>query len=352
MILKALKYCILFFLLCNIPSYLLAYFGGGLGSLSSYTSSLLLITFYFLVKKKSSPLIPFFLLGIFYFLISSINYNQIDLNNYFIKEFIRVMIVIVCGAEVLHKSNSKDIYIIVLIGAISVIVNAFIFPLANANFYPTYGRYSGFYLNPNYAGSICLIGYALAYSFKGTWKMIGLAIFTLAGILTFSRTFIIIWLVISTFAIINNKKNLLIPVIGILVLVFIFAVSDKLTLNTERFDALESIFSSSKTNTKVIKEDSRIDTWAIYYDSIFDRPFLGNGFESFQRKQPGLPGVHNSYLMVIGEAGILPFIILIGIYFFLLKRTIKYFKSYPEYFFLTCVLILSLLANHGYFNNF
>ena len=352
MILNALKFLILFFLLCNIPGYMLAYFGAGLGSLSSYISSLLLLAYYFLVKERNSALYPFVLLGLSYFLISAINYDRVDLNNYFIKEFIRTMIVIFCGAEVLFKTNSKDIYFIVLIGAISVIINAFVFPLANANFYPTYGRYSGFYLNPNYAGSICLIGYALSYSFRDIWKMIGLAVFTLAGILTFSRTFIIIWLVISTFAIINDKKNLLIPAIGALVLVLVFTFSDILTLNRERFDALESVFSNSQTQTTTITKDSRIQTWAKYYDLIFDKPFLGNGFESFQKKKAGFPGVHNSYLMVIGEAGIFPFLILIGIYFFLLKKTTQYFKSYPEYFFLTSVLILSLSANHGYFDNF
>jgi len=352
MLLRLIKYTILFLILCNIPSYLLAYFGSSLGSLASYASSLLLLGFFALVKEKHKPLFPFIALGLLYFLLSSINYTEIDEDNYFIKEYIRFMVVVLCGIEVAYKTSAKEVYYIVLIGAISVIINASVFPLANANYYPTYGRYSGFYLNPNFAGSVCLIGYALSYYMKRKWKLIGQIIFTLAGILTFSRTFIVIWLLISIFAIVNDKKNLVIPAIGAFVLLLVFTFSSKLALNTDRFNALQSIFTEEQTKTEVINRDSRTETWSLYYDMIFDRPFLGHGFMKFQRRTNNYPGVHNSYLMVIGEAGILPFLVMLGIYGHLLVTSFSFFKSHPEYFYLTCVLVLALMGNHGYFNNF
>jgi len=229
-----------------MPSYLLAYFGSSLGSISSYASSFLLVVYYFLSKEKHELLLPFILFGILYYTLSGLNYSGPD-TEFFFKDFIRFMIVAVCAVDLLYKTNNKDIYLILLIGALSIIINAVVFPLANANFYPTYGRFSGFYLNPNFAGSICLIGYALSYSMSNKWlRLSGQLIFTLAGILTFSRSFIVIWLLINIFAIYHNRKNLIAPAIGALVLILLFAVSSFLTLNTARFSALKSIFSEDQ----------------------------------------------------------------------------------------------------------
>lgn len=349
-----IKYITLFLFFCNIPSYLLAYFGGGLGSLSSYLSSIIILAYFFLSKEKNKLLLPFILLGILYYMLSGLNYSEpIYGIEFFIKDFIRFMIVVLFAGEFLYKTSNKDIYIILLIGATSIVINAVIFPLANANFYPTYGRFSGFYLNPNFAGSICLIGYALSYVIPNkVLKLGGQMLFTLAGILTFSRSFIVIWLLLNIIAIYNNKKNMLAPAIGALVLLLVFTVSSMLTLNTDRFKALQSIFGEEKVQTRTIQEDSRTDTWALYTDLILDRPFLGNGYESFKTKLSGLPGVHNSFLLVIGEAGILPFLLMLGIYSYLLLKGIQKFKQHPEYLYITVVLIMSLMVGHGYFDNY
>ena len=347
-----LRYIILFLILCNMPSYLLAYFGSTLGSLSSYASSLLLLAYYFLSREKHELIFPFILLGILYYTLSGLNFSEIDPEWYF-KDFIRFMIVVVCAGDLLYKTNNKDIYMILVIGALSIIINAVIFPLANANFYPTYGRFSGFYLNPNFAGSICLIGFALSYSMGNKWfRLGGQLIFTLAGILTFSRSFIVIWLLINIIAIYHNRKNVIAPAIGALVLVVLFAVSSFLTLNTARFSALKSIFNDEQIQSETIQKDSRTGTWALYTDIIFDKPIWGNGYEYMQKKLPGLPGVHNTFLMVLGEAGIIPFLLIVGIYIFLLIRSYSLFRSNPEYFYLSCVLTISLMVGHTYFSNY
>src|SRR5690606_5933882 len=148
-----IKYITLFLFFCNMPSYLLAYFGGGIGSLSSYLSSIIILVYFFLSKEKNKLLLPFIFLGILFYMLSSLNYSGPNEDvEFLIKDFIRFMIVVLFAGEFLHKTTNKDIYIILLIGAASIVINAIIFPLANANFYPTYGRFSGFYLNPNFAG--------------------------------------------------------------------------------------------------------------------------------------------------------------------------------------------------------
>lgn len=351
---KIIKWFALFLLLCNIPSYMLAYFGPTLGSITSYLSSLLLIGFYFFVKDKGKPLFPFVYLGLLYYCIASFNYTFVDVNNDFLKELIRFMVVVLCGAEVVRNSSYKELHYFFLFGALTIILHAFLFPSAQAgSFQENYGRFSGFYLNPNFAGSICLIGFAISFSMANKkLRILGQLVFTLAGILTLSRTFIVIWVLINFFAILQNKKNLLLPMLGMVVLIMIFTFSDSLTLNTERFSALKSLFGSEQVDTRTISDDSRTHTWSLYFDKIRDKPILGNGYLKFSTKRYGPPGVHNSFLLVFGEAGIVPFLIMLGIYGFLLFKSFRNFKSRPELFYISLVISLSLMASHGYFSNY
>lgn len=348
----ALRYLILFLILCNIPSYLLAYFGSTAGSISSYLSSLLIVVYFFLDIRRGKILLPFFLLGFTYFLFSGINYQDTD-EIYLLKEFIRFSIVVIGLPPLLRKTSANELYYLFLIGGFSILINAFIFPTANIKFTENYGRFSGFYLNPNFAGIICIVGIALSYKIKSQWLRIGgQLLLTLAGLLTFSRTFLVIWILLNIFAIYRDRKNLTTPLFGFVALILIFTFSSKLTLNTSRFEALESIFSDGPTKTEALEEDSRTATWAIYYDRIAERPILGHGFMEFQKKYNGHPGVHNSYLMIIGESGFIPFLILVFLYLYILLRALKNFKSHPEYFFLIVVLMLAMSTGHQYFFNY
>ncbi len=333
---------------------MLAYFSPTLGTLSSYFASLLLVVFFVFIKEKHKPLLPFIFLGLLYFSLGSLNYTHEDIDNRFVKELLRFMIVVTCGAEVARNTKRTEIYYILAFGALTVIINAFVFPTAQVEaFGENYGRFSGFYLNPNLAGSICLIGFAISFSIsRSNLRLIGQFIFTLAGILTFSRTFIVVWVLINFFAILQNKKNILLPLVGLSVLILVFTFSDNLTLNTKRFSALKSVFGDEQVHTKTIKEDSRDKTWALYFDMIMDKPLLGNGYLKLSTKYRGLPGVHNSFLMIWGEAGIIPFILMLGIYSYLLAKSFAIFKTRPELFYISLVLFLALMTGHGYFSNF
>ena len=343
-----IRLAILVLILWNIPSYMLVFWGSTLGSITSYATSLFLLLFFFLAKPKHKLLLPFIYLGVLFYTFASLNFSN-EMEDVFIKEFLRFMILVVCAGEVFHRTTKKELYIILGIGALSIIVNALIFPTANADFNPTYGRFSGFYLNPNYAGAVCIIGYAISFSMKNKWlRIIGQLTFTLAGILTFSRTFIVIWLVLSAIAIYQNKRNLVAPVIGALVLIFVFAFSGKLTLNKDRFKALSSIFMKGPVESSTITHDGRAATWGIYTGMIMDKPLFGNGFNKLRSRDYGGPGVHNSYLMILGEAGIIPFLIFIGIYIHLFIQALKNFKTHPEYFYIIVTLLLALSTGHGY----
>lgn len=281
---KIFKILILILILWNFPSYLRAYISPALGSIASYATTLLLFAYYFLANNKKRIPKVFVLLTILYFLISGLNpiYGVLEID--IIKELIRSLAIVLFSAQILGDTKPKTIYYILLIGALSIIINAVIFPTANANFYASYGRYSGFYLNPNFAGSICVIGYALSYLIdKLSIRLAGQFILTLAGILTFSRTFILIWLLINIVAIVRSKKNLVTPLAGLGALVLLFSISSALSLNKERFSAFSSIFEKDKSvQTKTIEKDSRTETWALYTNFILEKPIFGNGYYFFK----------------------------------------------------------------------
>ncbi|WP_158306092.1 O-antigen ligase family protein [Maribacter sp. HTCC2170] len=263
------------------------------------------------------------------------------------------MILVVCAPEVLKRTKHRDIFYLALVGAFSVVVNAMVFPESNMIHGLVIGRYSGFYLNPNSAGTVCLIGFALSYSIKSIkWRYMGQFAFTLAGLLTLSRTFIVVWLLINIFAIYRQKRNVWVPFIGAAVLVLVLTFTDRTIFAADRFEALSSFFDEGPVKTKTIKHDSRTATWAQYYPLISEKPLLGHGFGSFQTKENNLPGAHNGFLLVIGEAGIIPFFLFLGVYIYLLVCSLKIFKQYPEILYMCLVLILALMASHTYFTSY
>ncbi|MEZ4970189.1 MAG: hypothetical protein R2814_11160 [Flavobacteriaceae bacterium] len=231
-ILKCIRITLLVLILWNVPTFLLHYISPSLASLCSYLTSALFIAYFVLAPKNVTLTYPFIILGLLYFTISSLNYHFVDVDNFFIKEFLRLMIVVTFGASIVGQTNTKELYIIILLGTISIIINALVFPEMSINI----GRAAGFYLNANTAGAICIIGYGFSYGIKEkNLSIIGQMVFTLAGILTFSRTFIVIWLFLNLIAIYRSKKNMLAPIIGIIALIFIFTFADELTLNKHRF---------------------------------------------------------------------------------------------------------------------
>ena len=347
-----LKIFLLCMILWNIPSYTLAYWNPLLASILSYASTLLMMFYFFTIRPKHRLLLPFIILGILYFTFSSFNLSN-ESETEFLKSFLRFMILVVCAVEILQRTTKEELFYILLIGALSVIINGVLFPNVTPNENPTYGRFSGFYLNPNYAAYPCLFGLVLSYYVKANFKIKVAAqlLFTLAGILTFSRTFIVIWLILNAIAVYRSRRNLITPIVGALVLILIFTFSDRLTLNTERFTALTSIFDSGEVQTRTLTRDSRSSTWAFYYDRILNEPIIGNGYMKMQSKKYG-PGIHNTYLTVLGEAGIIPFIVMILIYMTMLIKSILLFRRKPEFLMMTIVIALALMVGHTYFTYF
>ncbi len=335
---KILRYIISILLVCNIPGVILLNFGDSMGSLFSYLT-LSLLLFFYAINTKHALLWPFIIFAVLYYVISGLVYVPDE--KYYYIDFIKYLIIIVCGTELARRTSVKELFILFIIACSSIFINAFFFPM-------DYGRYSGFFLDPNAAGFACLIGVILTFSIKkDKWKYISLLFFTFCGALTFSRTFILLWVIIILISTFQNRKNVSIFVAGFLAIFLLLSISSTLSLNTDRLNLLDSAFGEGKINSSV-NNDSRTETWSNYYDLIFDSPIVGNGYESFKSDNIYEVGVHNNYLRVIGESGIIPFLIFVGIYLYMLFKSFKTFKTKPYECLLAIGLVIVGLTNHNF----
>ncbi|WP_316811950.1 O-antigen ligase family protein [Pedobacter heparinus] len=346
---KMLKRFILLLILCNLPGYSLVQSGATLGSLLSYSTFLAIIAYYFLAEKEK-PVIQFVILGIGFSLISLLVDAQYS--DTFLVTFTKYLIVIIMLPSLIKDLKPEEVYVILLVGCSSIIYEAvFVSGIG--------GRYSGVYLNANLAAYSCIFGYAFGLSIKNKrLKLIGQLLFSIGGLVTFSRTFLLIWVLINLLSILLNYKNVykIFVCIGLFALFITFG--DRFDLNTQRLTAFSDIL-SGKIDAKM-KEGARTETWALYYDKILSHPLWGSGYKAFSGQTAGgeidtftvRVGVHNTFLMIIGEAGIFVFLLFLWIYGYLLVNGIYFFKKNPSIFFITFSLILFMMTLHNYFDNY
>ena len=336
---KILKLVVTALIFLNIPSIALFNYGPVVGSLLSYSTILFMILYYILLPNKSAVNIWLILLALSYYLISSFQY--VGDPKFLIVDSIKYFMLIICGFELIKRINITEIYFIFLIGSLSIAIEAIFFP-------SKWGRYAGFYINPNVAGFICIYGYSLTYGLKKeSLKILGQFIFTLMGLLTFSRTFIVIWVCLNLISLRISIKNIRILGLGFLIISSLFLIDEIVGLNNPRFEQMKKIANNEKVSNKEINEDSRADTWALFYDDIFESPFFGSGYGTFSGRTR--LGAHNTYLMVVGEAGIIPLIIMLALFAYLFYSGFTLFKHAPHIIMETIALSLFLLANHNFF---
>ena len=341
-----LKHIILALALLNIPTFGLASISPAVGAAASALALVALALYYFFIKK-SKPLLPLLILGILYYSIGGLNYSGELME--FIKNIFRYFLFIISITEVAKNTTNKEACFYLLVGAMSIVINALVFS-------NVHGRYGGLYINPNNAGLICILGFAFTYTLSNKkHKLIAQFLFTIAGLATLSRTFIVLLVLVNVTSIFANRKN----AIGLLAGVFGFIVilsTPAFELNSDRFGALQSIFSSEEIETKTITQESRNETWALYTDIILNNVVFGNGYGTLQNTKGDAininVGVHNAYLMVLGESGFIPFLFFIIFYISLMFKSLKRFVISPEYTYLSLVIILFLMVSHNFFYNY
>lgn len=200
--------------------------------------------------------------------------------------------------------------------------------LADRQFQALY-RYMGPFTSPTLAGTVCCYTVVLALSFlnnsqRRRYPIVGLLLGTAGGILTLSRTVIvtlgIIFVLFLWFSRPRSRQNQsFVPRRAILIgtgasiLLFIGLLNIP---HSEYFERL--LWSVNIDGPK----DVRFQIWPIALSQIAESPAFGHGLMRFHFLEGAPPcrlglvcGSHNSYLMLWGEAGIIPlllFLLVIG----------------------------------------
>lgn len=344
-----LKIIILILILCNVPAFALVAFGPLAGTILSYSSFLLIIVYYFLKKEKPIILFSFLLFGLLYFIIG-ILVKPIE-GYSFVTTIIKFFIYTIFVVSLVKDTREIEIPLILIFIPISIIIES-IFSSEEIN------RFGGISLNPNGAGFACIVGYVFNMNNKNNKnKIFGIILFSIGGLLTLSRTFILLWIISNVFYSFKNKSNLVYIIIAFLVLTNLINQLDESVFDLKRLQAFTDLFQGRYNES--LDEDSRTETWALYYSRIFESPFVGNGYLSFSGSTYGEGinkvievGVHNTYLLLIGESGIFVLCFFLYILIKQLSFCIQSYKYSPLYLQLFSAITIFLLTSHNFFDNY
>lgn len=351
---KIISFVVLFIVLLNIPSIVLETLSESLSSNISYLSFSLLGFLIFNNKiKYPKTVIILAVTASLYFFISSFQYNGDFI--VLILTYIKFLLYIFGLYIAIRNIDQNIIIAFLLLGAITILLDTFYFrfnDFQGIGYVSQYGRYAGFYLNPNAASLVCLLGYGLTITKINYWKLLSIA-FTFFGFLTLSRTFIATWFLITTIYLFYNRKYIVKTFLFLIVSVFsLITFSKELILDTDRFEFLVNLF-SGQINYEVLNDDSRQDQWAKFYYLIIDSPIIGNGFQTFSTSLTDIneQGVHNSFLLIFGESGFLPFLLIITVFLFLFKKCYNLRKKNLTLLLLIVVLSIQFLVSHNFFDS-
>jgi len=351
---KIISFSVLFLVLLNIPTIVLETLSISISSPISYLLFSLLAFLIFTNKIKYPKTV--YILAItasLYFFISALQYN----GDYtlLIITYIKFHLYLFGLYIAIRNIDQNIILVFLFLGAVTILLDSLYFrfnDFQGVGYVSQYGRYSGFYLNPNTASMICLIGYALTITKENYWKSLSLA-FSFLGFLTLSRTFMATWFLITLVYLFYNRKYIVKTSLILIVCAFsLFTFSKDLNLDADRFTFLTGLFSGS-VDREVLNNDSRQDQWAKFYTMIYESPIIGNGYSSFTTSADGFgdAGVHNSFLLIFGESGFLPFLLIIAVFLFLFKNVYNLRKKNLTLMLLTVVIFIQFLVSHNFFDS-
>jgi len=345
------SYTLIFLVLLNIPSIALEVISANIGSKMSYFTFML--AGYLIITNKlsfSGMLYYLVLIVSIYFIIGAFQYYG-EFSE-FVIIYIKFLLYSFGLSVAFNNINHNSIILFLLLGAFTIVLDSLFFRFNDTQgigYVSEYGRYSGFYLNPNTAAFVCLLGYSLAINKLNKFKYSAI-LFTFIGFLTLSRTFMISWIIITIIFIIFNKKRInSLFITGITGIVILFSLSDVLKLDIERFEFLRGLF-LGKFDSQFFSDGSRQNQWSKFYNLIYDSPFIGNGFKSFYSSSVDInaQGVHNTFLLFFGESGFLPFVLLILLFILLFKKSFALIKYDFTLLALTIVLSIKFLVSHNF----
>lgn len=223
-------------------------------------------------------------------------------------------------------------------------------------------RASGLFANPNMASALVLYTFAfvLAFMIKAeNYRRIGYFLlipvlfyavfltFSKAGLITFPLVLLLFFgLLMIRFRYITRSQRRLcigffaISVIAVLAITFRFSeIMDQLNWGQVLRLQRTLAFLSGEFTEATTSERSTL--FSIGFNLISEHPFLGNGLTSFHHYDIPVNGkhigVHNTFLLILGESGIVPFIMYVAL---ILSMTIKSFRIGDTSMYVLCMCII------------
>lgn len=239
------------------------------------------------------------------------------------------------------------------------------------NYIAASDRASGLFENPNEAGIAALLSLVLIYAYPPRSRFLALvqtAIALSALSLTFSKTGILALTLLVGIILVQRRSILLSLLAAVafglaaLALAYI-GESDLVQLTYDQRVRIADILSIFTGEISDQTTTGRTDLWTVGIQRIMEQLPWGGGIGAFHalegtRRTVMYPddstrimfgnwlGVHNAYLMVLGEAGLFPFLLLIG---FFLRLFVKASKA-PESTLAVAfgiIICMDMMASHG-----
>lgn len=200
----------------------------------------------------------------------------------------------------------------------------------------TENRDSGFFTNPNHAGAVTgitfAIGFALLRSGRYTLLLtIGLIITSVGTLRTFSKMAILTIFTVAMFQILGGKNQrnrikvilLALVALGSLYLLLVYGL-EQLDLNAAQLVRLLEV-RDILMNQEINDETTTSRTYLVQvgFRKFLEHPLLGQGLGSFHAMPEAMGlGTHNTYLLVAGESGIFALILMLVFMFRWLKAAL------------------------------
>ncbi len=223
-------------------------------------------------------------------------------------------------------------------------------------------RASGFFDNPNEAAVMALyflVIIATTATRLSLATVLKFAVALAALLLTFSKTGMLLFFFLAgAFLLARRSYGILVialasmlalyPVIQFIVSVNPLGMTDEQVLRIEQVVDIFSGEVDNKTTT------GRVELWSIGLERISKTIPLGSGIGSFHRMEGSghldlegnWLGVHNTFLMVLGESGLIPFLIFLGFLFVLIRTSLSGAYSLTMAGFLV-IFISDMFVTHG-----
>lgn len=228
-------------------------------------------------------------------------------------------------------------------------------------------RHAGFYINPNRAGVVYCGAAAVAFAALITEKrktlVIGcIVLAVVATILTFSRGAILVLAALIFgqlfFSRIIRQKWVIVGALfaaigfGYIVIQSAQGSANEFQYEERQRSRLDNVVQILKGNISDDTTGGRIQLLGFAVNHCLRRPAMGNGFMFMHRMPENNRGPHNVYLLIMGEAGFVPVIIILGFLVYTFRTAWNCKIPAVRILVLSYLLVFAVasMADHGVLN--